>query len=496
MSEQVPQPPSSTPTPDYRVGYLSLTGLAGFFAGCILLFYGSFQFDGKPASVFHEVVYTPSQLAWSCVKDTTSAYETKIGKQRKIVDSLTDKKRDAKTQQSADPLIAQQKLDTSTLEKLYVYKDYYEDLPEVDSLGFDAVNKVLHFQVTPDSIRYWDTLFTKDGYTWVSPLVDYTLKDKTLPLKLQGCTQFSIRKARSDVAFITKYPQAGTWMLLVLVFCSFCFLAFSTALHSANRVNKLFKDQGVPKFNNKNYFLLCLAALVSILISLVIWRLTFYDDDIIKPLYFYRHITQTTSWITIIGCITGACCLGGFVYTASMLSYFSTPLISARKATAQKQLTVDQADADTLRSSQEELLQAQEEQTKQTEVFKKLSAIFQTYFLLSAGLLSLQILYTGALFSTVNSLDFVKMLASDWGYSPARADFIYLYGGLYTIIMLLVYVPAKMRFSEVNLQGIEQTPTKWFEALKNPLGHFSGLLVASSPLLVSIVQSLLDTLFK
>jgi len=494
MPEQVPQPqpPSSTPTPtpDYRVGYLSLTGLAGFFTGCILLFYGSFQFDGNPASIFHEIVYTPNQLAWSCVKDTAGIYEIKIRKQKTILDSLTSKKKEDKT------LTERQKLDIDTLQKLYVYKDFYEDVPLVDSLGFDAVNKTLHFQVTADSIERWDSAFAKDRYNWVSAPVSYTLKDKALPLRLHGSSRFKIIKATSDVAFITKYPQAGAWLLLILVFCSFCFLAFSTALHSANAVNKLFKDQGVPKFNNKNYFLLCLAALVFILISLVIWRLTFYDDYIIKPLYFYRHITRTTSWITVIGCVTGACCLGGFVYTASMLSYFSAPLISARKATAKKQLTVDQADPDSLRTSQDELLQAQEEQSKKTELFKKLSAIFQTYFLLSAGLLSLQILCTGALFSTVNSLDFVKMLTSDWGFSPARTDFICLYGGLYTIIMLLVYVPAKMRFSEVNLSGIEQTPTKWFDVLKNPLGHLSGLLVASSPLLVSIVQSLIDTLFK
>jgi hypothetical protein len=95
----------------------------------------------------------------------------------------------------------------------------------------------------------------------------------------------------------------------------------------------------------------------------------------------------------------------------------------------------------------------------------------------------------------VNSLDFLKLLINNWGYQPVGNDFIYLYGGLYTIILLLVYVPAKMRFSEVDMPDNDQPTTTLIDKFKNPIGKISGLLVATSPLLVSIIQSLFDILF-
>jgi hypothetical protein len=139
------------------------------------------------------------------------------------------------------------------------------------------------------------------------------------------------------------------------------------------------------------------------------------------------------------------------------------------------------------------------EQDEQQTVFSKLTKIFQTYFLLAATILSLMVLCTGALYSTVNSLDFIKLLADDWGYSPARTDFIYLYGGLYSIVLLLVYIPAKMRFSEVDISDKPPVPAenaKWYDFLKDPFGALRGTLVATSPLLVSLIQSLLDVLFR
>jgi hypothetical protein len=103
----------------------------------------------------------------------------------------------------------------------------------------------------------------------------------------------------------------------------------------------------------------------------------------------------------------------------------------------------------------------------------------------------------------VNSLDFIKLPDDDWGYSPARTDFIYLYGGLHTIILLLVYIPAKMRFSEINI-GEEGASTnekktgddKWYNILKNPFGQIKGVLIAASPLIASLVQALFDLLFN
>jgi hypothetical protein len=483
------------PKPDYRIAFLSAMGLLGFIAGCIFLFYDTLGFSRRPVSIFHEISYAPTQCTYSCIKDTITSLDNIIKTANKTIGAFpaimneADKKR-------KDMLIEQKKRDSFMLLKLYAYKQYYEDQPLIDSMGFTVLNKALHFVITPDSIHQWDSAFSKkDTAVWKSPWVKYYLKDKDIPFKIHDSTKFTIIPAQSDIAFITRYPQAGVWLLLILVFCSFCFLAISTAWHLAGKVRALFPGAGLSKYT---YGIICFITALVIALAIWIWKCTFYDVEIIKDIFFLQHLRTSMNLVKILGCIAGACCLAGFIYTASMLSYFSEPLSKIRKRVAEKRQAVKNAAPEALPKAQAALEETEQEDAETEKLFTRLSNIFQTYFMLAAIILSLLILCTGALFNTVNSLDFVKLLADDWGYSPARADFIYLYGGLYTIILLLVYVPARIRFGEVDMPGnaVLAENKKWYEILKNPFGNMKGLLVASSPLLVSVIQSLIETLFQ
>lgn len=192
-----------------------------------------------------------------------------------------------------------------------------------------------------------------------------------------------------------------------------------------------------------------------------------------------RSLTTSMAMVTVLGYLGGAFCLAGFIHTAAMLGYFTRQINRAAieagpSATASTALTTEQ------------------------KIYIGLQSAFQTYFILSAVILSLLVLTTGALFSTVNSLDFVKLLSDDWGYSPARTDFVYLYGGLHTVILLLVYIPAKMRFSEITIKGVPDAPPhgKWFDTIKSPFGPLKEVLIAASPLLASVVQSMVDIFFN
>ncbi|MBC7874239.1 MAG: hypothetical protein H7Y01_09600 [Ferruginibacter sp.] len=199
------------------------------------------------------------------------------------------------------------------------------------------------------------------------------------------------------------------------------------------------------------------------------------------------------------GYVAGAFCLGGFIYTSGALGSISNDITAIEKnESAEKEKKLDES----ARGASAILLDdMKEEKSKRVDVYTSLKNYFDTYFILSAIILSLLVLCTGGLYNTVNGLDFVKCLADDWGYNLARADFIYLYGGLYTVILLLFYVPAKMRFNEITVpdplkKQAGATDNKWYSFLKNPFSNLKESLIAVSPLLVSIVQSLFDTLFK
>ena len=147
-----------------------------------------------------------------------------------------------------------------------------------------------------------------------------------------------------------------------------------------------------------------------------------------------------------------------------------------------------------------------EEEAKHKEYadqFRKLLGFFHRYFILSAILLSLVVLCTGALYNAANSLSFVKLLRINWGYSPAGGDAVYLFGGLFTAILLLVFLPAKMQFGDVQLdlprdanEHDDDDGGKWYGMLEQPFSWLKGGLIAASPFLSGLIQNLLGLMNK
>jgi hypothetical protein len=207
-----------------------------------------------------------------------------------------------------------------------------------------------------------------------------------------------------------------------------------------------------------------------------------------------------------LGYIAGAFCLAGFIYKAAMLGYFVKTIKTKKKEIEKQQaelkkVTDSNAPQAVIDTTAAALGDNQTANSKDKAIYQSLYTSFHTYFILSATILSLMVFCTAGLYTTINSLDFVKLLQDDWGYSPARTDFIYLYGGLHTLILLLVYIPAKMRFSEINLGAEPATngnpdSEKWYDFLQNPFSHLKELAIAASPFLASLIQSLFDVAFK
>lgn len=505
MSEKKNSDAKPSFVPDYRIAVLSGMGILGFIVGCLFLFYD--DIFCKNDSIFHEIKYQPRAYVLPLIDKGIDSLNNEIKKNKEEIIKYGDTKV-ADSLRKKELLVKKNIDDTAIIKQLSIHKQYCEDVADVDTLGFKWLNNSLHFQITPDSINKWDRAFDSVGYDWKSGTVNYYLKDAKIPFRLQGAVVFKPEKSKKDIAFIIKYPATGIWLILILIFCSFCFIAISTAIHLEKKIVLIFSEDNKWEISKKSYYWICaFTALVMVLMALI-WNRSFYDDDIVKDLFFMKHLNVSMTWVIVLGSLSGAFCLAGFIHTASMLSCFAKPLIKIRKEVDEQKLVVQKEQPNNLNqnavavnpSTEQLVLDHKEtEQKKQEAFFNKLAKIFQTYFILAAIILSLMVLCTGALFSTINSLDFIKLLADDWGYSPTRGDFVYLYGGLYTIILLLVYIPAKMRFSEVDIWAKPTTTpvnAKWYDFLKNPFGQIKDVLIATSPLLVSIIQSLLDILFK
>ncbi len=512
--------------PDFQIAKLSGFGIIGFIIGCLFIFYDDLLTIGKRDSVFHEISYQPRVYVDSIVSATIDSLSEEIIKTKNKLNEYPHSDTSKKIKGEIDSLSKKVSSDTILITKISTYNKHYENLSIVDSGGFIELNKVLHFQITPDSIKRWDESFSKkefkikikNGKKETVILIDKIiidsvkcyLKDPLLRFKMERMVKIEAKKFGSDIDFITKYTSAGIWLILVLIFCSFCFISIPTCIHYKRKISMIFSNENQIELNGKYYIITLITAIVFGFMAFI-WNRTFYDDDIVKNLFFMKHLNVSMTWVIILGSLTGAFCLSGFIYSASMVKFFADPVVEERNNI--ETLKVDLANLKAIIPETEERKQAiaskqnlleaaNKKLSTQESDFKKLTNIFQNYFLLAATILSLMVLCTGALFTTINSLDFVKLLADDWGYSPVRNDYIYLYGGLYTVILLLVYVPAKMRFKEVDAdvwgnKGASTTENaKWQDLLKDPFGKIKDVLVATSPLLVTFIKSLFDILFN
>jgi hypothetical protein len=509
----------SKPFPrDNRVWLLSLCGLGGLLFGFIVLSYSDvFRWPSRQRearSNFHEIAYHPQQIAGKAIKGLQDSISGVIKLRSDSLDKLRAKKSSDTTK-----VLARITADTATIGLLDGYRKNYEDASFSDTASFKILNELLHFQIDPSMLAAWDSAYDKlateeEAWQWKASVTYWLKVPVTRPaLVYKGQTEFTLSRPGSDDQFFSKYPTAATWVLLTVIFCSFCFIAIVTCYYTRSQLSGFLVEKKLLEKKMPAFPLMLLPVIGCMGLLMVVWLLSFNDEAPVKALYFMRTFRPSVIWINILGYIAGAFCLTGFINTASILGYFAKDL---RKKTKEVQIAEMHSiqkgmSAADMKSTQDTTYKAKEEQALARELFDHLLNYFNRYFALSAGILSLLVLCTGALFSTVNGLDFIKLLTDDWGYSPAGTDLVYLYAGIHTVILLLVYVPAKMRFSEIKLglppmntdpaatadtATTEPAGPKSSDLLKASLTTLKDVLVIASPLLASLVQSLLTLLFK
>lgn len=490
--------------PDYGIAKLSGMGMLGFLVGLSILFYTDFVNPKKRISVFHEIKYAPAIIIDSLLKDRAVQLIKDTILTGNAIAHINKSDKNDSTQRLLDSLKKIYAKDTTLLFQINAYRISCSKLQ--DTTAFKTINAGLCTDILPQTIDAWDCLYNCDT-AWKSDSFGISFKDSKIDEEIKGRLSFSMEPYKRDIDFIAKYPLVGIWLLLILTFYSFCFMAVPLAIELKKKVLKIFATPDSEIVAKQGYYWVTVSIAVALALFIASWLTSFYDKNIIKDIFFMCNLSIVIILMTIVGVIAGSFCLAGFIYTSSMLTYLSTPLMQSRKEAIKQQATVHQlqsssvqSDIDKLNDEQSKLNEKENEKTLLEMRFTRLSKIFQTYFILAASILSLMVLCTGTLFSATNSLDFIKLITDDWGYSPARNDFVYLYAGLYTIILLMVYIPAKMKFSDSeidiwNVQMQKDTNRK-SSILKNPFDQFKGVLVAVSPLIVSIVQSLLDLILQ
>ena len=457
--------------PNYQITIISGCGLAGIILAMLLL-----SLEKKPAtgSVFHEVGYFPKDVV------------------NRAIRHLTDSLREIN--------------DSAALVALNNDRLYYDDSTLTDTSALRIVNTWVRFGIRPNRVARWDSAYRVQGESWQDSVPYYArFPVGNRQFVYRGVAPFRIISYKSNIQFLTKYPGGASWLFLMVILCGFCFIAIPASIYIMEQVMAIFRKEERP--DQRGYWIATPIVAGCLILFLVVLFFTFSDEPPVKDLYFMRTLGNFLWFANVLGCVSGAFCLAGFIHSASMLGYFADKVkmqtTKVREQREEVKKTMTPGAATTAEVKAVESSDTEEAKHKEyADQFRRLLGFFHRYFILSAILLSLVVLCSGALFNAVSSLAFIKLLTVNWGYSPASGDAVYLFGGLFTAILLLVYLPAKMQFGDVQLRlpddggRPDDDDNKWYGILEQPFGWLRGGLIAASPFLSGLIQNLLGLLMR
>jgi hypothetical protein len=306
-------------------------------------------------------------------------------------------------------------------------------------------------------------------------LLDTCKSCNVYPTATTGNLQMVQNKRANAIDFFKDYPQFGLWIVFSVAQMVLWFILMPSL---AGNVQNLNKKLLVEDFKISLWQVLGNTILPVILVGVFCWLfyIKMLGKQIITDDYFFSNFTDTTKIYAVIGYFVASLCFGTYL----SLSYKLGTIDSYTKT---KKLT---------RAGNPDLDAA----------YMALKTAFDNSFICSAIILSFCVIWTGIMVSAVNSTEAFRYYFLLSGKYAIPNDFVYLLGLMHTLILLIFYIPVKMKFnnltvtqavaSDTGTGGASQS-SSIFSALSDSIGP---LLITISPLLASLVHSLLSLITK
>lgn len=221
------------------------------------------------------------------------------------------------------------------------------------------------------------------------------------------------------------------------------------------------------------YFLI---SLLLVLIFFIIAKMTVYDKYNLMPKeMFTSHYMLKFYFLLFIGLMVASVFFGGYLVMGDIM----------------KQCTLKTAELS-------------DDTTKNANAIAAICIVydaaninFKKYFLTTALSLTGVVIVTGILFSAINNLDFSKLYYTSFKKPFVSYDIVYLFGGLYSLLILLFYLPLRLSFSDLKEKHPEVIsnpvpPGTPFYKSKDFWNRLKESFTVSTPLLAGLVQLIIE----
>jgi hypothetical protein len=303
----------------------------------------------------------------------------------------------------------------------------------------------------------------------------------------------------SATTFFRKYPEFAFWAFLWLLQIVMWFLILPICIYLFGKIKELNTESGTQNRRGKSFLI---AGISMIIFSLVLYE-GIIDEFLITDKYFMRGFLNNVKIYSVIGYAISFLCLAGYLYIADFLHQLQnkfkrasdayTKLVDEKKRNGnQKPEEIEQS---------EDVKQKADEKSTVKEQFARAKKYFNLFFGMTAAVLSVLVLCASSLYSSTNSLEVFRFYEHLSSHKYFSGDFVYLYGGIHTIILLIFVLPARFKIYDLNtsipdLQDTDDAGKTASGVLKNVGKVIGEVLVVSSPLLASFVTNVINSLFN
>jgi len=345
-----------------------------------------------------------------------------------------------------------------------------------------------------DSLTVQEWRLNKD--TLVEKRIFVTLADtcKSLidtPLIIRGELVLTKHKHESNISFFSDYPQFGLWIIFSMAQVVLWTMIVPLIVAKITRLNTLLSDR--PDSQKPIGRLRVLGNTWVPILLLLTFVLVFYywmiDRRVITDNYFLRFYTRRTFVFSLIGYGVASFCFGIFITLSNTLDDLNRAAPSFVEMN-----NMVQGDQN----------QMSEKSSLYLRRYQALKSAFDNSFFCSALILSFSVLWLGILVSALNGTEAFRFYFYLSGNNVLPNDFVYLLGLMNTVILLIFYIPVRLKFSSLSISKLPEASASGgvggssnsnsiFKGLSDTLGP---LIVTSSPLLASLVHTIFSVFVK
>ena len=436
-------------------------------------------------ALFHEIKFAACEHMDTLMDERIARLSSAMAEEKKLRDTICRKCQDtAKRFATVLPFYTAEcnklKDTLAAISKLY-------ERTQQERMGYHAFNTdttpkylAAYLSVRADTLRkLLDTCpFSMDS-TSVTAL--FTLADTSAYLRDSLKVKYAnIRLTRvpfpDKMAFFNKYPVFGYWYILGILQFTLWFLMGVLVI---GMMPDLKQKQG-DTFSFRDYLWCCLTPFMIIGLFILVVYFGLIGDNVIKDTYFMNAFNGRMVLYSLPGYSLAGLCFGGYLYVAKRLRGLNEDYTKHNR----KSFDLQQ--------------------------FNRLKTAFKFLFFLCAAILSVFVIWVGSLFLSVNSMDSMKYYSLISGKLFIPNDFIYLIGLVHSLLLVIFYIPVQLEFKGMEVVR-KQTPaantgsaaaeesgapsgrTGFSDVFSTMFNNFSGVLITSSPLIISIIQSLLNS---